>query len=343
MYKIKNIINEYIQDCKNRYVKTNTIYQYEQVLNKLVDFNNAEDLQNQLYKIVKDEKVKHNTQCLRANIAKTFMRWINDNFTEFKLNKNPLTKMKQQNTRIAYTEEEVTFLLKALKEFNNVKFELYVKFLLLTGIRVSELDAFTFKEWANNNFHIKIIPLKNNNARDVVIIWKVFEQLNFYDLVKNFENDIIDNLEQLNLSIKTIKNTFTYFSKFIKSINPNFNKEISAHWFRHTCITFLDKTGWFSEGQIATYTGHKNTAVLHNTYIAGNAQKLIDIAERKTLEIKQLEENNWILKQLLNNKINSQNTQNNAENIEEFNKKSKNLAGKLKNFINSYSFLVKTK
>lgn len=284
MYQIKKILNQYFADCNAKVLSPKTIECYRIELKHLQDFETPEDLRNQIIdRVFNDDHIAHNTKCLKSYIYKAFMNWLNYNYG-MKLDTKMFKRLQQQQTRQAYTDEELEILFYCLDKYNNLKLTLYFKLLLLSGLRASEVNTLDLNKLVNNNFIIQTSTAKNNNDRTIIIL-DDYSKCSFNKYVQNFKEELTEHYPIMKWTDKTLKNNFTIFKKFVHALFPDFKKDISVHMLRHTYFTYLYINGASPEF-ISGISGHKSTATLMNTYIKQNVrfqtEKLDDIMNDKT-------------------------------------------------------------
>lgn len=122
-YFLTKFYAEYEILIKNKSRSLLTLKTYKQVLNKLNNWKNYNDLLEQINEILTNND-SDNSNFTRRSIFKIFINWlsnINKNFIPFE---TKIKKFKWINgTRTAFSKNELSFILEEVKNYNNLKFE----------------------------------------------------------------------------------------------------------------------------------------------------------------------------------------------------------------------------
>lgn len=256
---------EALSNTKNR--SKATLETYKSVLKYLNNWETVDELLEQInYHLTQNvENLSQNTLFLRRAVFKVFCEWFSKrNQIYIPFNQRIIKFKIERGTRQAYSKDELNILIKELKEFNNPKFELIFKILILTGIRVSEWDNINWRELKNKNFKMFINTAKNNNPR---IFYIPEDDAYVDDWLKNLRTQVINNLNSLYISSKTIKNMFWEFKEFVMSKHPDFTGKISAHILRHYFATNSNKNLDGNVELVSKLMGHLNSNTTASTYI----------------------------------------------------------------------------
>ncbi|ADV34362.1 site-specific tyrosine recombinase XerC (plasmid) [Mesomycoplasma conjunctivae] len=327
MKKNNNFLDIFLNNIYSMVQKNQRSYQtfkqYKRYLSSLKNWNNAKQLIVRMNRELANNKISNNTKLTKRNIFSSFLNWFckitNTNMDV----KNELLYIKEEKgKRQAIPEKELIKLVEELKSYKNTKFSIIFRIFLSTGIRVGEYKEFikNIDKLEKENWSFIIKTLKNNNPR----YFRIPSKLEM-PLIGNLREDILENIDKLRISEKSIKNMFYLFKKHISEKYPDFKYKISAHVLRHNYATkaFYNLK---NNDLVAKLLGHTNSNITQKTYIdydksimdeyailaiqdqkiGLNSMQLLNINNNLELTIIKLEKENCSLKEeieMLKNKI----------------------------------------
>lgn len=247
---------DYLSAIKNR--SEHTIISYCNDLNQFQLYCEVEYNQNDIERInhlvvrswivqMKSEGVSNVSINRKISALKSFYRHL---LRKEIVSSNPMSKvqaMKKPKRLPSYVpQKKMEYLIESEigeKDFSELRNELIIELLYLTGIRRSELQNLTFKDVNNARLEIKVIG-KGNKERRCPISAPFLAKLDSYKESMLEEFGALDhNFVFVTDRGKKIypKMIFNIVTKKLKSINAS--EKTSPHVLRHTFATHLSSNG----------------------------------------------------------------------------------------------------
>lgn len=281
---------EYWIDFKTKTIKPTSVQQYknewEYYLKPIIGKMLMKDVKVQhcqmiLNKMAESGKTKKTITTVKGSYINFFTMAIDYGI----LDKNPMSKAnhkmgKESRKRVAMTiEEQKKFLQSAM----GTSYELIFRFLLQTGLRISELIGL---KWCDIDFDKRILTVNRQLRRENNIGWSYSEPKSKYsnrDIVLTDEAiRILKIQKEFNKSLKVILiewSEIVFLSKKgmptcsdtidndIKRIcRINNLKNISCHVMRHTFATRCIEAG-MNPKTLQKLMGHSNLAITMDLYV----------------------------------------------------------------------------
>ncbi|MDC8900391.1 site-specific integrase [Metamycoplasma hyosynoviae] len=219
---------------------------------------------NKLYSSIPTSKLSNSSKMTEISYIKNFLNKVG-NFKRRVFKVDDLLKLPSDTIpKETFDLIELENIQNYLKLFKNEQFRLIFNLLLFNGCRLAEFCSTDWKSMKINKYQMRIKAKKHGNFRIMTV-----------------PDHLIDDFERIGISYSynTIQNLFNEFSKFVKFIDPNFRKRISAHVLRAQMITHLHLAG-MSSGEIQNVTGHSNSNTIERIYI-----KTSDSYKRQIMEL----------------------------------------------------------
>lgn len=287
---LKLLLDNYIA-FQRKTLKLSTCERNERTLRKLVDILGPDCLLDNLtvsYITTKLLAMNKEPSTLNEYIRrlKAMLNWgyIHDYVKERavidKLQPFVEKQTKREKIEFKFLEpEELTILLKYMKDTNKWEWYYLTKFLALTGLRIGEAMALTPSDISNDYIHIdKTYDVVNNivttpktltSNRDVYIQDELSDLLKQYKIWRS-QTDLLYGIRS-KLFFHSSKGTcISYYSytKYIKELGVRLLKreKITPHIFRHTHASLLMADGVSIEA-ISRRLGHENSSITKEIYL----------------------------------------------------------------------------
>lgn len=190
-------------------------------------------IENAIKDYLKDTKISNESKNLYMRTIQTFLNWLFDNkYLPEKLNlkKKYFFKTVNQENQI-FTKEEIHNLITYFST-NDVEFAYLIKFLALTGLRISEALNLTWK---------------NIKSDRIELLNKTIKTSEYVPVTKNID-EILSSLKKIN-SIKVFRWKASSYSRLNRRLSKaletlNIKKEgRSFHEFRKSYLYYLQQSG----------------------------------------------------------------------------------------------------
>lgn len=246
----EDVIKRYLSWCKNeRGLSENTIIAYKthlNLINKYLEDNkdlvniSTLDLRLLLNKIA--ENTTNKTRNYTLSVIKNFYKYLID--IEELIDKNPVLKnpviKEESKERRSLSTTQINDILHVIKKYGYYRDEVLFKFMIQTGLRVSEVVNLMNEDVDIHSGFIRVKSGKGNKERYVPIVNTLKDVLIEYNEYKSLNNITTDyyfyNLRNKQKITRT--NILILLKKYahMAGINPDI---ISPHVCRHTFATLM--------------------------------------------------------------------------------------------------------
>ena len=259
----KNEFDEFVKYKKSMGYDYNkkTIYWYDK-LDKYFNDNNLDkkEISEELYNnwLMKRENESNNTHALRYTAVRQFCTYLIQNnyksvyyFDEYNI------KYKKEFIPHIYTNDEIVDIFKLSADVD-ITFEVIVKMLYSTGLRISEALSIEIDNVNLNNGQINIINGKNNVSRIIVLSDSMNDKLKEYINSKiYFDTKYLFSSKGKKYSYKKVR---INYCKILDTLNIKARIHDLRHTFAVNSLNQMVQKGYdiyTSLPLLSQYMGHK--------------------------------------------------------------------------------------
>lgn len=280
-------INEYVEYLKSEGVsfeKTISHYVYNiKECCETMDINTVEDLESLTWidmrvkwlNVLKNEGMSGSSLNLRITSMKSFLTFMQGKRLISVNVAKDLKKYKTNKREVEIDEVKIKQMISILEdEFNSnpcyltMRNKFMIKFLLTTGLRMSELTSLNIDSIGLDG-KMNIIG-KFDKERTVYLPQALLSE---YQNYMQYRLNLIGSSDALFVSKSRLRLDKNATTRIIKKYSKMVGLELTTHSLRHICATELLASG-NSLSYVSDVLGHSNTNITYSTYIHSKENKV---------------------------------------------------------------------